>query len=204
MEQRDFERFFTNNPALRGESFFPPEDVWPEVAHFRKEHQRLLGVVQIEAAALGELLKRHEAEDATHGDALRESFLANGKPPEDEREAEGVRATELADAKLRVDAATEALIAFLVEALAEVKAQCPEWYELLEERREEAEAKVEEARRLAAEAERAVAEAQLIQTWLDRFSGVSALGYIAYSDLRVSGVNSESSPLPALSGVQVN
>jgi hypothetical protein len=176
-----------NYPAVRSGDFFPPEEVWPELAHLRAEHQRLLAVRSAEWRALQEVENRHEAEDAARGEALKASFLTNGdEPGEDNRETAEYRATDVEDAQLRVEAATDALVTFLTEALAETKARCPEFYELLESRQEDADAKVEEARRLVAEAERVVAEAARMRTWLDRHSGMSVLDPIPYSELGVS------------------
>lgn len=192
-----------NYPALRSGDFFPPEGVWPELAHLHTEHQRLLAVRSAEWRALQEVENRHEAEDAARGEALKASFLNGDEPGEDGRELEEARHTDLADARLRVEAATDALVAFLTEALAETKARCPEFYELLESRQEDADAKVEEAHRLVAEAERVVAEAARMRTWLDRHSGMSVLDPIPYSELGVSAAQPDPAPLPPVGGVLV-
>jgi hypothetical protein len=172
-----------NDPALRSADFFPPEDVWPELAHLRKEHERLLGVALAEQAAYRELHNRYEAEDGARSESLKAAFLAGGNPEEDERETEEYRHTDLEDARLRAEAATDALVTFLTEAIAEIEHKAGLWYADLESRREQAETKVEEARRLVAEAEQAVAGAAVMGTWLDRFSGRSALGHIPFGEL---------------------
>jgi hypothetical protein len=172
-----------NDPALRSADFFPPEDIWPELAHLRKEHERLLAVTRTEQAAYQQLRERYEAEDAARGTELKASFLAGDNPNEDGRDLEEARHTDLADARLRAEAATDALVAFLTEAIAEVGHKCPLWYANIESRREQAEAKVEEARRLVAEAEQVVAGAAQMRTWLDRFSGVSAPRHIPFGEL---------------------
>lgn len=194
-----------NYPAVRSGDFFPPENAWPELAHLREEHQRLMAVVSTEGHALREVQNRHEAEDAARGEALTASFLTNGDAPgEDGRETEEYRTSDLEDARLRVEAATDALVTFLTEALAETKTRCPEFYELLESRQEDADAKVAEARRLVAEAEQVVGEAARMRTWLDRHSGVSVLNYIPYSELGVSAAQLDpATPLPLLGGVLV-
>jgi hypothetical protein len=204
MNRQKVEAYFHRNPALRSPEFFPPEETWPELAHLRKEHQRLLAVVSTEGSALREVQQRHEDEDAARGVALKASFLTNGdEPDEDSRETEEYRQSDLEDARLRVEAACDALVAFLGEAIAEVEDRCPEWYDLLRSRREGAEAKVEEARRLAAEAERVVGEADRVKNWLDRFSGASALSYVPFADMGVSAAQPDLAPLPPLGGVLV-
>jgi hypothetical protein len=64
-----------NEPALRSGDFFPPEDVWPELAHLRKEHERLLAVVGTEQRAYTELRERYEAEDAQRSENLKAACL---------------------------------------------------------------------------------------------------------------------------------
>jgi len=196
--------YFHRNPALRNPAFFPQEDAWPELAPLRAEHQRLLAVVSADVHALAEVRERYETEDTARSVALKAAFLTNGNEPgEDSRETEEYRQTDLDDARLRVEAACDALVTFLGEAVAEVESRCSEWYELLESRREEAETKREEARRLAAEAERDVGEAEQVGNWLDRFSGQSALSYVPYSEMGLSAARPDLAPLPPVGGVLV-
>src|SRR6266545_5476757 len=204
MDLRAVEAYFSRNPALRNPEWFPPEDTWPELAHLRKEHQRLLAVVQAESVALRKLRQQHEDEDAARGTALKAQFLTNGEEPgEDSRETEEYRHSDLADAHLRLEAAYDALVAFLNEAVAEVERRAPEWYELLERRREQAQANVEEARRLIAQAERVVLEAERLGNWLDRFTGASALGHVPFTEMGNSAPTTDPAPLPPLGGVLV-
>src|SRR6266540_7289530 len=113
MNYREVEPYFSRNPAMRSPSWFPPEEVWPELAHLRNEHQRLLAVVNSEGSALREVQQRHETEDAARAEALKASFLTNGdERGEDSRETEEYRQSDLEDARLRVEAACDALITF--------------------------------------------------------------------------------------------
>lgn len=204
MNLREVEVYFSRNPALRSPDWFPPEDTWPELAYLRKEHQRLLAIVQAESQALREIREQHEAEDAARSVALKAQFLTNGaEPGGDGRETEEYRHSDLADAQLRLEAAYDALVTFLNEAVAEVEGRAPEWYELLERRREQAEANVEEARRLIAEAERVVLEAERLGNWLDRFTGASALGHVPFTEMGSSAPTADPAPLPPLGGVLV-
>jgi hypothetical protein len=204
MDRQRVDGYFPRNPALRSPEFFPSAETWPELAHLRREHQRLLAVVSREGSALHEIQQRFEEEDAARGVALKASFLTNGdEPGEDDRATEEYRQTDLEDAWLRLEAANDALITFLEEAVAEVERQAPTSYELLERRREGAEAKLEEARRLAAEAERVVGEAERMRNWLDRFTGRSALGHVPFADMGQSAAQSDLTPLPPLGGVLV-
>lgn len=75
-----------------------------------------------------------------------ERLPSGDNPSEDGRDLEEARHTDLADARLRAEAATDALVAFLAEAVAEVEHKCPLWYADVESRREQAEAKVPSAR----------------------------------------------------------
>src|SRR5215218_2861731 len=147
-----------NNPALSQPGWLPPPEAWPELAPLRAEHERLLAVARQESAALSELRKRHEAEDAARGETMTAAFLAGSDPAVAGASAQA-RDSELAEAHLRVEAATDALVTFLNEAIAEIRQHAPEWYATLERRRAEAEAKREEARRLLAEADAVVGEA---------------------------------------------
>jgi hypothetical protein len=193
-----------NEPALRADNFFPPENVWPELGHLRTEHERLLALVRTEQAAYRQLHDRYEAEDDARGENLKASFLTNGDAPgEDGRETEEYRRTDLEDARLRAEAATDALVTFLTEAVAEIEHKCPLWYADIDSRREQAEAKVAEARRLVREAEQAVAGATRMRAWLDRFSGRSALGHIPFGVLGAPEPASDPAPLPPVGGVLV-
>lgn len=172
-----------NNPALLRADWLPTADVCPDLAPQRAEHERLLGIARQEADALGVLRARHEAEDAARGETLKAAFLTGGEPGEDGRETEEQRDTDLADAELRVEAAYDALVVFLTEAVAEVQHRAPEWYEVLEGRRTNAQAKLAEARRLLAEAESQAGEIERFAFWLDRESGKSALGHIPFAEI---------------------
>jgi hypothetical protein len=192
-----------NEPALRSGDFFPPEDVWPELAHLRKEHERLLAVVGTEQRAYAELRERYETEDVQRSENLKAAFLAGDDPGDDGRETEEYRHTDLEDARLRAEAARDALVVFLTEAIAEVEHKAGIWYADLESRRTQAEANVEEARRLVAEAERMVGEAERLRNWLDRFTGRSALGHVPFAEMGSSAPISDPAPLPPLGGVLV-
>lgn len=184
-EAKEVKRWFLleNNTALRQPGWLPPPAVWPELAPLRAEHERLLAVAHEEAAALMELRKQHEGEDEDRAVAIKAAFLSGGDPGKDGRQTEDERKTDLADAKLRVEAATDALVTFLVEAIAEIEGRAPEWYATLVSRRAEAEVKCEEARRLLAEADAVVGEADRMRAWLDRESGQSALGHYPYEQM---------------------
>lgn len=97
-----------NNPALLQRGWLPPEKLCPELAGLRAEHQRLLTVVREETAAAHAIKKQFEAEDAERGERLSQAFRGNGDPGPDDRQPEEQRSTELADATLRVEAATDA------------------------------------------------------------------------------------------------
>ena len=173
-----------NNPALLQPGWLPPEGVCPELAAFRAEHERLLAAVRAESAAAHEIRKRHELEEAERADRLTAAFLTNGGDPgTDTRQTEQERYAELADAGLRVEAATDALVAFLGEALPQIRALTPDLYASVDGRWQEAEAQIAEARRAVAEAEQQAIELVRLRNWLDRESGVSALGHFPYDQM---------------------
>jgi hypothetical protein len=172
-----------NNPALGNPGWLPPPAAWPELAKLHVEHQRLLAARHAEWEAWRDLPDRYEAEDEAHHNALKSSFLSGSSIPDDERDYEEARNTEVADALLRLEAATDALQTFLMEATAEIQRRAPEFYNTLNSRRAEADAKREQARRALAEAEAAVGETFRMRAWLDRESGKSALTHFPYADM---------------------
>jgi uncharacterized protein involved in exopolysaccharide biosynthesis len=122
---------------------------------------------------LREIEERYEGEDAARATHLKASFLTGGNPADDGRQTEEERNTELADARLRLEAATDALVTFLTETISEIQVRAPGWYQALEHRRAEAEARCVEVRKLLAEVETQVVETRRLGNWLDRFTGRS-------------------------------
>jgi hypothetical protein len=175
-----------NNPTLLRPDWLPPADVWPELAPMRREHERLLAQREQEIQTLREVERRFEAEDAARSVELKASYLTGGEPSEDGRGTEEARNTELADARLRVEAATDALVTFLTEAISEIQGRASGWYSDLDRRRAEAEARCVEIRKLLAEAETQVVETRRLGNWLDRFSGRSALGHYPFEQMEAS------------------
>src|SRR5215216_98906 len=110
-----------NNPALFRPGWLPPDEFCPELAHLRAEHERLLAVVRDETAAASAIRKQYEAEDAERSERLSHAFRSNGDPGPDDRQPEEQRHTEFADATLRVEAATDALVEFLTGALSQIQ-----------------------------------------------------------------------------------
>jgi hypothetical protein len=174
-----------NSPALSQQGWLPSADAWPELAHLREKHERLLALVREETLAANEVRKRHEAEDASRGETMKAAFLDGGDFDADGRTPAEERDTELAEATLRAEAATDAFVDFLASAIVEIKEKAPEWYALLASRRAEAEAKRGEARRILAEADAQVAETERMRVWLDRESGRSALGHFPFEQMDI-------------------
>lgn len=175
-----------NHPALSDPGWMPPPEAWPELAELQAEHVRLLAVTREETAKLSKLHKQREDKEAARGNTMKAAFLA-GKSPMDEK---GKRAQtrldlDIEEARLRAEAATDALATFLTEAIAEIEHRAPEWYATLDSRRADAEVKREAARRLLAEADAVVGEAHRMHSWLDRESGRSALGHFPYEQIGV-------------------
>lgn len=177
-----------NHPPLSKAGWLPPAEVWPELGALRAEHERLLAVVHAEGDALWEIQKRHEAEDAARSQTMKAAFLTGSDPGDNARDTEEERQTELADARLRVEAANDALETFVTEAMAEVQRRAPEWYETLDSRRSEADEKRAEAQRLIEEADRAVGQVERMRFWLDRESGASVLGHITFDQVQAPGL----------------
>jgi hypothetical protein len=175
-----------NNTALSDPGWLPPPEAWPELAELRAEHERLLTVARQEAGKLSKLRKQQEDAEAARGEAMKAAFLAGNDPDaEKNRKAQTRLELDIAEARLRVEAATDALVAFLTEAIAEVERRAPEFYATLDSRRAEAEVKRKAAQRLLEEADAVVGEADRMRGWLDRESGKSALGHYPYEQMPV-------------------
>lgn len=176
--------FLENNPALLDPDWLPDEQAWPELAELRREHVRLLGIARDAAESYSAVLARHESEDGARSDAMRQAFLSGGDH-EDEAPDQEARAAEVNEARVRAEAATDALVEFLTGAIAELQERAPQLYAELDGLALAAEAKREEAARLLAEAERHVGEQARRRFWLDRISGVSALGHFPFGQIDV-------------------
>ena len=169
-------------PGLTQPNWLPPADAWPELAECRAEHERLLGIVASEQSAVSALERRFADEDKNHSASLRDAFLGGDEPAQKATSPED-RAAQLAGARARATAATDALVASLENTLAEIAEKAPEWYDLLVSRRADADAKREQARRLVAEADAVAAEIGRMRFWLDRESGRSVLGHFPYAEM---------------------
>jgi hypothetical protein len=176
-------RFLEDEPAVSYAGFFPPADNYPELAHLRAEHERLLAAVSDAQAHASELHRRASAEQDARADAMRDAVLSGGKPGDAELAARTVTDEQIAEAHLAADAAREALQTFAQHAVAEVVELAPQMHAELDARVLAAEEKREQARRLLAEAERDAAEPKRMRNWLDRCTGESTLGLYPFEEM---------------------
>lgn len=189
-----------NNRALLHPGWLPPEDVWPELGELREEHLRLLAAREQAVIEAVEVQHRHEAEDADRSTEIKTALLDGDGLADAEGTPSDERSADLTEARLRVEAATDALVEFLTMALAEVTERAPDWYARLDAHAAEVEAKREEARRLLAEADQNVGGVQRMRHWLDRESGKSPLGHYPFDQMPVPQPSHEPDLLQVLSG----
>jgi hypothetical protein len=166
-------RVLEDDRALTMPEWLPTEDVAPELAELREQHLRLLAAQKDAAKTGGDLRRAYEGEDERYQQALQSaattgsdlgSVVNEATPPE-------VRTERLREADQRLAATNDALLAFCLRAVEEVKERAPELYSALAARVDAAEAKRDEARRLLEEADLAVRATMPLRNWLDRTTG---------------------------------
>jgi hypothetical protein len=161
--------------------WLPPEADCAELADLRADHERLLGACADAARQLREAKGAVEQAGAARSDALRDAFLAGTSPASIELPEPDMAA--VADAIRVYEAACEALESFVTSALEQLAERAPEVRRGLATLVRNAEAKRAEARRLLDEAHLLEAEPRRLMSWLDRYTGHSHLGPIAYETL---------------------
>jgi hypothetical protein len=182
-EQDNFRRwqFLFENPAMKAPGYFPSEEEVPELADLRDEHARLLAIVEQTRLDAYVLREQREQEEEARRAAQESEFLGKGKA----KELPPITVTDdaITDARVRSEAAQDALQRFAREVVGQVRERQADLLAGLESIAEAAQSKREEAQALLAEAERMVLGTKRLKEWLERASGRSALGHIAWSAL---------------------
>jgi hypothetical protein len=176
-----YERVLVASPAFLDRGWLPPETDCVELADLRASHERVLDACTDALRQLSEAKRVVESAGAARTDALRDAILAGRSPasvdlPEPDE-------TAVADALRVYNAASEALESFVTTAQEQIAARAPEVRNGLGALLRNAHAKRAEARRLLDEADRLEAEPKRLSHWLDRYTGHSVLGPIAYESL---------------------
>ena len=172
--------FLEDNRALTNADWLPPAEDCPALADLREAHNRVLAAAREAWQAAAALGSRREVElEAVR--AAEEEALFSGSPVKTPKVT--VTEAEIAEARVRAEAARDALQRFLRQAVEQVREQEPEIVAGLDEARQEATAKRIEAQRLLAEADALESTPMRIQLWLARVNGASALGHFPYSEV---------------------
>lgn len=189
--------------ALVRPDWMPTPEEWPAFAEYQGEHVRLLDLRNAEAKQYGDLRRSFEREEAERSEALSAAFLSGGEvdasnatPPEEQQ-------AQLHEAWLRVEAANDALLAFVHKTLAEVKENEAALYGELQERVETAEEKRAEAQRLLAEADLLVGGVKRQHHWLDRTTGRNVLGHYPFGLMDTPTPPQQPDWAEAMAGAQV-
>jgi hypothetical protein len=193
-------RLLQEELALVRRDFFPAAEEWPAFADYHDEHLRLLDLRAEMTTAYGDLRRAFEQEEEQRGEALSSAFLSGGKEPKRKTTPPEAQEAQLKEGWLRVEAANDALVAFLQKALAEVRERDGELYGELQERVTAAEEKRAEAQRLLDEADLLVRGMRRQQLWLDRTMGRTALGHLPYGLTEVPPPPEELDLVDALAG----
>jgi hypothetical protein len=174
-------QFLYDNPALTRRGWLPPGEDVPKLVDLRNEHDRLLDACDAAAADAAGLARQRAAEEEARRAAQEAEFL--GTPPFDELPTITVTDEELLDARVRAQAAKDAMQTFARSAIAEIKQREPEFKAGFEKVFGEAAVKRAEAEALLAEADRLELSTRRLNNWLARIDGRSHLGHIAWDDL---------------------
>ena len=170
-------RFLEDNRALTMPGWLPPAEECPALAEVREGHLRVLAAVADTSRMAGELARRRGAElEAVR--AAEEEALFSGKTVKTPDVT--VTEDEIAEARVKAEAARDALQRFARQAVEQVREREGQIVSALEEQALEAVAKRVEAQRLLAEADELERTPARIQLWLDRITGASKLGHFPY------------------------
>lgn len=175
-----YERLLSVSQVFFDPGWLPPPEECEQFADLREQHLRLLDAVKSTLAKLSAARERVDGTQAQRQAAMREAFLtgtaAELPPPPD---------VDLSEERAEYEAACEALEQFVQRAQAQIAARAPQVRAKLRERSLAAEEKRAEARRLLEEADGLASRPRALLYYLDRYTGRSALGPIAYYQLGV-------------------
>ena len=173
-------RFLYENPALKRPGWLPPAAEVPELADLRAEHERLRVV---ESGALDDyraLQARRDAEEEARRAAQESEFLGRGPA---ELAPITVTDDDIADARVRAEAARDAFQTFVRQTVGQVRERAGVLADGLSKIEGDAQEMERAAEALLAEADRLKASTLRLRAWLERVTGKSPLGHIAWTDL---------------------
>src|SRR2546423_7679345 len=172
-------RFLEDNRALTFPGWLPPAEDCPALAELREAHERVLAAAAEAWTAAAALGSKREAElEAAR--AAEEEAMFTGKNVAVPKVT--VTEAEITQARVKAQAARDALQRFVRQAVEEVREREPEILEELDGARQQAAAKRAKAQKLLAEADALEQKPKRIQLWLARYNGTSHLGPFPYSE----------------------
>lgn len=172
--------FLEDNRALTDEGWLPPAEDCPALADLREAHLRILAATADAWHMAAELRSKRDAELEAVRAAEEQAMFSGktGKTP-----AVTVTEDEIAEARVKAEAARDALQSFVRQAVEQVRELSEEIVVALDERYQEAATKRAQAEALLAEADELERTPQRVSLWLDRISGESKLGHYPYSQV---------------------
>ncbi len=174
-------RFLVDNPALKSAHWLPPAADVPELADLRAEHERLRALEAETVADFMALQAQRDREEEARRAAQEQEFL--GRKKKGELPPITVGDEQLLDAKVRAEAAKDAIQTFARGAIGQIRERADGLREGLEKIEAEAAAKEQEAEVLMAEADRLKLGTLRLRAWLERTIGKSPLGHIPWDEL---------------------
>lgn len=178
-----YERVLVASAAFLDRGWFPPAADCEELADLHEEHERLLDSCAEALNRVGNARVNFERVGQDRSQALR-TAIAEGKSPAHVKLPEPDD-TAVREARRVYEAACDVLEQFVARAQAEIAERAPQIRANLGRLVRDAHAKRAEARRLLDQADRLEAQPRRLSNWLDRYTGDSMLGPIAYETLGI-------------------
>ena len=189
MEDNERWAFLYANPGVLDAGLFPPAEEVPELADLRRDHARLLTARAEATQEVFRLKQECEREQEAASEAMTAAYLA-GDHPVGKLPKPKVTSDDVAAAERRAVAATDAVQAFIRNAITQLAEREPDLLLGLDKIIEAAKAKRAEAQALLDEAARMEASTKKLRNWLGRATGKSALGLFPYEQMATPGPDS--------------
>lgn len=188
-------RLADDAPAVALPGWLPAASGWDELDALAAEHRQLLSRREEVGSQRFALLRRFEAEDEAHREAMTAAFRENTSAELPEVTPITERNALLAAANEQLRAANDALDGLAAEAIERIEAGAPEWLGDLANRREGAAEQRREAERILAEARAEEVAVARLEEWLRRnaglhrraaFRSIPAMRYAAWTEVESS------------------